>query len=89
MRFLTISVPVQGNIVPVVGIGDLFILGGIYFSLKKLNYSDWESILVPMSGLLLALIVGLLFGGVFAIPFIALTVTLYIVYKKRRNRRGS
>ncbi len=86
LRFLTISVPVQGNIVPVVGIGDLFILGGIYFSLKKLNYSDWESILVPLSGLLLALIIGLLIGGVFSIPFIALTVTIYVVYRRRRNR---
>jgi hypothetical protein len=79
LRYLAISVPVDGDITPIVGIGDFFVISAIYFVLARLGYQQMQVMLVPVAGLLLAVIVGMLVGGIFAIPFIAAT-TVFFVY---------
>lgn len=84
LRFLTISIPLKGKIVPLVGLGDLLIMGAIFYVLLKLKYPGWQCLLVPLAGLLLAVVVGLITGGVFGLPFIAAAVIAFLVYKTHK-----
>lgn len=78
LNYLVISIPWQGEIIPVVGIGDFFILVAIVFALARLGYKGPLAILAPLAGLLIALSVGLATGGIFAIPFIAGTTIVLV-----------
>jgi hypothetical protein len=78
LRYLVISMPVGGSVEPIVGIGDFFIISAICFVLVRLGYNRSQLLLAPLSGLLLAIIVGQLVGGIFAIPFIAATTIVYL-----------
>ena len=76
--YLSISLPVAGRMQPVIGIGDLIILAAIYFSLSRLGYRGFLTAVIPLSGLIFALVIGLITGSIFAIPFIALSTTIFI-----------
>jgi hypothetical protein len=78
LPYLCVSVPVQGRLRPIVGIGDLVIVAALYFALRRLGHSGVLMFLAPVAGLWLALATGLLVGGVFAIPFIATTTLSYV-----------
>jgi len=78
LNYLVISIPVDGNLKPIVGIGDYFILAAICFAMIRLGYNKPLLLAAPLSGLLIALIVGLFIGGIYAIPFIALTTIIYV-----------
>lgn len=78
LRYLAISMPVDGAVRPIVGIGDFLIMSVVYFVLLRLGYSQMALVLAPLSGLVLAILVGLLVGGIFAIPFIAATTILFL-----------
>ena len=87
LRYLAITLSINGTIQWIVGIGDIVIIGTAAFALRRLNYSDGESFLVPLSGLLAGVVFALVVNrGIPAIPFIAASVILYIVYKKRNTR---
>lgn len=73
LQYLSLSAPVEGRIRPIVGIGDLVVLACIYFALRRLGHRGALAFAAPLSGLLLALVVGLVFGGATALPFIAAT----------------
>jgi len=83
LQYLAISIPLGSKIVPIVGIGDLLIMGAIFYSLKRLNYSSKECLLVPNIGLLMALVIGLIVEGIYALPFVAAMVITYLIYRKR------
>ncbi len=83
LQYLSISVPLSAQIVPIIGIGDLVILGGIYYALRQLGHHNWVSFLFPLGGLLIALSVGLHVGGVYALPFIGGATILYLFLKSR------
>jgi hypothetical protein len=83
LRYLAISGPVDGSIRPLVGIGDYFIISAIYFTLIRLGYKHPLLVLAPLLGLLLAIIIGLQVGGIFAIPFIAATTIAYLYWQER------
>ena len=83
LLYLSFSVPIRSQVVPLAGIGDLIIIGAIFLSLRKAGYTLTETFLVPVSGLMIALIVGLLANGIFALPFIAGSVIGYILVKRR------
>jgi hypothetical protein len=78
---LSVSLAVYGHIRPVVGIGDLVILTAIDFSLRRRGHADVFAFAAPTAGVLLALAVGLLLGGVFAIPFISATTIGYVAFR--------
>ena len=85
---LSISFPIESKIVAIIGIGDLFIIGVIFSVLIRLEYANIESYLIPTSGLLVALFLGLIGRGIFAIPFMALTTISYVIIKTRLNKRN-
>ena len=82
LRYLVISMPVDGSILPLVGIGDFLIISAVYFVLIRLKYDRLQLALVPLLGLLLAIIIGLQIGGIFAIPFIAATTIAYLHWQE-------
>ncbi len=86
LQYLSIAAPFSNRIVPLVGIGDLVILGCIYFALHKLGRSGWLPFLFPLGGLLVALGVGLVIGGVFALPFIGGATIIYLLLWKNDSR---
>ena len=81
LLYLAISIPFENNTIPLIGFGDLFILSVIITILKETQNSTIEIIIASLSGLLLALTLGLLFGGIYAIPFISITTISFIVIK--------
>ena len=84
LQFLSVSIPLNLRVMPVVGLGDLVIMGCIYVVLIRLAYPLWESFFAPLFGLLLALIVGLIIGGVYALPFVAGAVIGYVFLRPHR-----
>lgn len=88
LRYLCLSLPIQDSLRPIVGIGDLIILGTIYFAFHSLGHRGAAAFAAPASGLLLALVVGLAVGTVFAVPFIAATTLGYVWATGRRTERS-
>jgi hypothetical protein len=83
---LSIAVPVGGSVRPIVGIGDLIVLAGLFAGFGHLRYGGWLPFAVPVVGLLLALGVGLVAGGAPALPFIAVATIVYVLFQqKHRN----
>ena len=89
LPYLCISLPVDDRIRPIVGIGDLFIIAAIYFAFHRLGHRSVLSFMAPIAGLGLALVVGLITGGVFAVPFIAGTTVIYLWYAGKQSLGAS
>lgn len=64
----------------------VYVIGTFYFALKSLGYSEIESVLASLSGILIALVVGLTVGGIFGVPFITAPVIILLVYKSKEWR---
>ena len=82
LQNLSIAFPIGSKIIPIMGIGDLIIIGILFQSLSRLGYRSVETYLVPTTGLMLALFVGLLLGGNYALPVMALTTIGNLLEKK-------
>lgn len=85
LQYLSLSFSVHGSLRPIVGISDLIIMTAIYFALRRTGQTGWLAFAAPAAGLLLALAVGLLVGGIAALPFIATTTVVYILLIRRRG----
>ena len=81
LQYLSITAPLSGRIIPIIGIGDLIILGSVYYVLPQIGHQSWLTFLAPLVGLLSALVVGLLNGGIYAIPFIGGATCVYLLWK--------
>ena len=81
LQFLAITIPVSGAVQPVIGIGDLLVIGALCFALMRLGVGEWLAFLAPLAGALAALATALLVGGIAALPFIAMVTvaTLFLV----------
>ena len=80
LYYLVVSIPWDGKVQPVVGIGDFFILAAICFAMIRMGYKTHYLLMAPLSGLIIALVIGLIVGGIYAIPFMALTTVLYLFW---------
>lgn len=87
LQYLNITLPLAGKMVSVVGVGDLLILGAIFYSFRRMGYEGVGSFLFPLAGLLVALTVGLLAGGIFALPFVSAGALLNIAVASRTASR--
>jgi hypothetical protein len=54
-RYLVVSMPVDGITLPIVGIGDFFIISAICFALIGFGRDRPQLVLVPLLGLILAI----------------------------------
>jgi hypothetical protein len=84
LYYLSISVPLRGRPVPVVGIGDLVIVSGLFRGLRTLSFSTPEVVGILLLGLTVALGVGLAHGGIAALPFISASVAGYLLLRRDR-----
>ncbi len=87
ISYLALSISRGQIIVPVVGLGDLLVLGVYFIALKHVGISAAQRFTIPAAGLLAALAVGLLAGGAFGIPFMALAVVALLLQADRRAPR--
>jgi len=71
LLLLSVSIRFDGRPQQVIGIGDLVVLAALFFALSRLGDRGLGALLAPLAGLAVALVVGVVFGGVAAIPFIA------------------
>lgn len=85
LLYLAIMVKNSSGLIPVIGIGDLVILTALFFALKRLNYSNILCFLAPLTGLLAALITGIIAGGIPGVPFLAASVMIFIFIQKRKG----
>ena len=79
LAYLSVAFPVGGSVRPIVGIGDLVIVAGLFAGFGHLRFSGWLPFAVPVGGLLLALGLGLAIGGAPALPFIAVATVVYVL----------
>jgi len=71
LLLLSVSIRFDGRPQQVIGIGDLVVLAALFFALSRLGDRGLGALLAPLAGLAVALVAGVVFGGVAAIPFIA------------------
>ncbi len=83
VTYLALTLPWQGRRLPVVGIGDLVLLGVFFLAVRQLGFGAAVSWAPPTVGLLVALAVGLLVGGVFGIPFMTAAVIALLIARQR------
>ena len=79
LLYLSLSAPVGGKPRPIVGIGDLLVLTCLYVALRRLGLGGARALWAPLSGLLLAVAVGLAVGGAPALPFVAATTVAFVL----------
>ncbi len=89
LAYLCITIPLADGLQPVIGVGDLIILAALYFSLSKLGFPAPGTFIAPLAGMLAALAVGLVSGGIYALPFVALTTSAYILAMWAIRGRGT
>lgn len=70
LRFLAVTVPVAGRPTPLVGVVDLLILGALFAGLVRVHGQRRRAGLTLLSALALAVVTGIVIGGVAAIPFL-------------------
>lgn len=70
LRFLAVTVPLDSRPTPLVGVSDLVIMGALSIGLTRLHGDGRRAIVVLLSALALATLVGIGIGGVAALPFL-------------------
>jgi len=80
LLYLCLVMPVHGRIIPIVGIGDLFVGGAAAAALLRLGLRPAAVMGTMAAGLLSALASGLWRGGAPALPFIAVAV-FFLVWR--------
>jgi hypothetical protein len=78
LLYLCLVMPVHGRVIPIVGIGDLFVAGSAATALLRLNLRPAAVIGTIAIGLLSALVYGIWRGGAPALPFIAVAVSVLV-----------
>jgi hypothetical protein len=80
---LALTFPLRGHMVPLIGVGDLVVMSAIIAATRWLAYPTTEVAMALGLALLIALAVGLLAGGIYLLPFVAVTVGPYLLIRRR------
>lgn len=89
LLYLTVVLPLQGRIVPIVGVGDLFAGGAVATVLLHQKYRAGPVFGTVALGLILALVYAFWRGGIAAMPWMAATVALLVWWGPiRRSNSG-
>jgi len=83
LSLMAFSVVLKGKICPIVGLGDFVFIGIYFIALRQIGVGSWAQFIAPTVGLLCALSVGVLVGGIYAIPFMAAVVIGYLFFSHR------
>ncbi len=84
IQYLAITIPIYTQQIPLFGIGDTIIISSIYSSFIRIGYKGWWIYLIPLFGFLVSVTIGLLVGGIFALPFIGGITLIYLLIKKSK-----
>jgi hypothetical protein len=84
---MAFSIVFKGSICPIVGLGDFIFIGIYFIALRQIGAGSWAQFIIPTAGLLGALVVGVLVGGIYAIPFMAAVVIGYLFFTHRLSPR--
>jgi hypothetical protein len=87
LQYLSISVPITGRIVPIVGVGDLLFASAIMHTLSRFRHPRIAVLLVPLGGLMLALILAFTTRFIAGLPSVAAVTTAYLLLHKRAVAR--
>jgi hypothetical protein len=88
MRFLAVTVPLEGKPIPVIGVADMLFFAVCVTVTRRFGWPEPPVFLVPLASLLAALAVGLLIGPTPAIPFLALGMLAYVYITGRQRPRN-
>jgi hypothetical protein len=86
LPYLAVTLPLAERLVPVVGLGDLAVLGILSLALSLQNASGAVAFVVPVAGLLAGLVLGILGSGAPGIPFMAVAVLGFLGLERWRLR---
>lgn len=86
LRFLALSIPIDGRVTPLVGVGDLLVLGALFVGLLHIHGQAWRAAAVLVVGLFVAIAVGLYVGGVAGLPFLGAAAMLDAWVASRSDR---
>jgi hypothetical protein len=81
LTYMSVSVPLDGDILHVVGFADLVLLAIVILALRNLGVGWLPAFGVPFAGFVMALIAGLMYGGIPGLPFLALSTLLYLHFQ--------
>ena len=87
LNLMAFSIVLKGNIYPIVGLGDFVFIGIYFMALRQIGVGSWAQFIIPTVGLLGALVVGVLVGGIYAILFMAAVVIGYLFFSHRLSPR--
>jgi len=87
LNLMAFSIVFKGSICPIVGLGDFIFIGIYFIALRQIGAGSWAQFIIPTAGLLGALVVGVLVGGIYAIPFMAAVVIGYLFFSHRLSPR--
>lgn len=87
LQFLAISFRWKGEIVGVIGVGDLMFFTACVCIMRRLGWPETPVLFVPLLGILSALGVGLFAGMTPAIPFLAIAVIVYAYASSSMQRK--
>ena len=84
LLYLSITARLEGSVQQIVGVGDLVLLATVSFALLRLGHRGPMAVTAPISGLVVAVLIGMKTGGMFAIPFIVAGTLLYLALEHAR-----
>jgi hypothetical protein len=83
--YLVVTVRTQGQTIPVVGVGDLLMLSALYLGLRGIGRPGGQVVALLLGSLGVALVVGLIWGGAPALPFLAAAVIGFLTLGEDRG----
>jgi len=87
LPYLAVTLPLGERLVPVVGLGDLAVLGILSLALSRRGVSGPVAFAVSAAGLLVALTLGFLGSGAPGVPFMAVAVLCFLGRERWRLGR--
>ena len=87
--YLAILLPWEGKLIPALGVSDLFGLAVMFASLRRQDFGAASTFVWGFCGILAALFVGLVRGGVAGYPFLAAAVVAALLLRKARDRKAA
>ena len=85
LLYLTLSVPMAGRIVPIVGFGDLLVGGAAISALVQAGLPPRPVWIAIIAGLVGALIIGISIGGAPAVPMMAAACLILVATRKSKG----
>ena len=85
LLYLAVLLPQKTGYIPALGVSDLFGIAVVFSSLRQLGFPRISVYICGTSGIMLALVAGLIVGGAPGYPFLAVVVAIYLVWNRTKH----